>query len=82
MTQNGGWGNRSVCTYIILYIDVFVQYVQVWNTAQRQGLKSGTFFWPGSDAPINGIHHVNLLQLIFSYFDYFPRHVPKLLREI
>jgi ectonucleotide pyrophosphatase/phosphodiesterase family protein 1/3 len=28
----------------------------VWNTAGRQGLKSGTFFWPGSDAPIGGMY--------------------------
>lgn len=24
----------------------------IWVTAQKQGLKSGTMFWPGSDAPI------------------------------
>ncbi|XP_068087674.1 ectonucleotide pyrophosphatase/phosphodiesterase family member 3 [Hyperolius riggenbachi] len=26
----------------------------IWLTAMYQGLKAGTFFWPGSDAPING----------------------------
>ncbi|XP_061680326.1 ectonucleotide pyrophosphatase/phosphodiesterase family member 3 isoform X3 [Syngnathoides biaculeatus] len=26
----------------------------IWNTAMYQGLKSGTFFWPGSDVKING----------------------------
>uniref|UniRef100_A0A3B4UIJ6 Venom phosphodiesterase 1-like n=1 Tax=Seriola dumerili TaxID=41447 RepID=A0A3B4UIJ6_SERDU len=26
----------------------------VWHTAKYQGLKSGTFFWPGSDVKING----------------------------
>uniref|UniRef100_A0A3B3VG78 Venom phosphodiesterase 2-like n=1 Tax=Poecilia latipinna TaxID=48699 RepID=A0A3B3VG78_9TELE len=26
----------------------------IWNTAMHQGLKSGTFFWPGSDVKING----------------------------
>lgn len=26
----------------------------IWHTAQYQGLKSGTFFWPGSDVEING----------------------------
>ncbi|XP_077599311.1 venom phosphodiesterase CdcPDE [Stigmatopora nigra] len=26
----------------------------IWNTARYQGLKSGTFFWPGSDVKING----------------------------
>ncbi|KAG9493506.1 hypothetical protein GDO78_001420, partial [Eleutherodactylus coqui] len=32
----------------------------VWLTAMEQGLKAGTFFWPGSDVKING-----------SYPDYF-----------
>uniref|UniRef100_A0A452R069 Ectonucleotide pyrophosphatase/phosphodiesterase 1 n=1 Tax=Ursus americanus TaxID=9643 RepID=A0A452R069_URSAM len=27
----------------------------IWHTAKYQGLKSGTFFWPGSDVEINGI---------------------------
>nr|ABY79123.1 ectonucleotide pyrophosphatase/phosphodiesterase 1 (predicted) [Callithrix jacchus] len=27
----------------------------IWLTAKYQGLKSGTFFWPGSDVEINGI---------------------------
>ncbi|KAF7647242.1 hypothetical protein LDENG_00175390 [Lucifuga dentata] len=26
----------------------------IWHTASYQGLKSGTFFWPGSDVKING----------------------------
>ncbi|XP_068189573.1 ectonucleotide pyrophosphatase/phosphodiesterase family member 3 isoform X2 [Antennarius striatus] len=26
----------------------------IWLTAKRQGLKSGTFFWPGSDVKISG----------------------------
>ncbi|XP_027142507.1 LOW QUALITY PROTEIN: venom phosphodiesterase 1 [Larimichthys crocea] len=26
----------------------------IWHTARYQGLKSGTFFWPGSDVKING----------------------------
>uniref|UniRef100_A0A673H8M3 Venom phosphodiesterase 1-like n=1 Tax=Sinocyclocheilus rhinocerous TaxID=307959 RepID=A0A673H8M3_9TELE len=26
----------------------------IWNTAMYQGLKAGTFFWPGSDVAING----------------------------
>ncbi|KAM8846649.1 ectonucleotide pyrophosphatase/phosphodiesterase family member 1 [Synchiropus picturatus] len=26
----------------------------IWITAQRHKLKAGTFFWPGSDVPING----------------------------
>ena len=25
----------------------------MWLTAMYQGLKAGTFFWPGSDVPIN-----------------------------
>uniref|UniRef100_A0A671UR87 Ectonucleotide pyrophosphatase/phosphodiesterase 1 n=1 Tax=Sparus aurata TaxID=8175 RepID=A0A671UR87_SPAAU len=28
----------------------------VWITAMRQKLKTGTFFWPGSDVAINGTH--------------------------
>ncbi|XP_029450262.1 ectonucleotide pyrophosphatase/phosphodiesterase family member 3 isoform X4 [Rhinatrema bivittatum] len=28
--------------------------VTIWLTAMYQGLKAGTFFWPGSDVPING----------------------------
>ncbi|XP_070702542.1 venom phosphodiesterase 1 [Pempheris klunzingeri] len=26
----------------------------IWHTAKYQGLKTGTFFWPGSDVKING----------------------------
>ncbi|XP_071765047.2 venom phosphodiesterase CdcPDE [Centroberyx gerrardi] len=26
----------------------------IWHTARYQGLKAGTFFWPGSDVKING----------------------------
>ncbi|XP_057211302.1 venom phosphodiesterase 1 [Triplophysa rosa] len=26
----------------------------IWNTVRYQGLKAGTFFWPGSDVAING----------------------------
>ncbi|KAL0962324.1 hypothetical protein UPYG_G00338640 [Umbra pygmaea] len=26
----------------------------IWHTAKYQGLKSGTYFWPGSDVKING----------------------------
>nr|XP_023412724.1 ectonucleotide pyrophosphatase/phosphodiesterase family member 1 isoform X2 [Loxodonta africana] len=29
--------------------------VTIWLTAKYQGLKSGTFFWPGSDVQIHGI---------------------------
>lgn len=28
----------------------------MWLTAMYQGLKAGTFFWPGSDVPINGTY--------------------------
>jgi alkaline phosphatase D len=28
----------------------------IWNTAQKQGLKSFVFFWVGSEAPINDMH--------------------------
>ena len=28
----------------------------IWVTAEQQGLRTGTFFWVGSEAPIKGIH--------------------------
>lgn len=28
--------------------------LQIWLTAMYQGLKAGTFFWPGSDVAIDG----------------------------
>jgi predicted AlkP superfamily pyrophosphatase or phosphodiesterase len=28
----------------------------IWQTATRQGLKSATMFWPGSDVPIGGLY--------------------------
>lgn len=28
----------------------------IWVTAERQGLRSATYFWPGSEAMIGGIH--------------------------
>lgn len=28
----------------------------IWNTAQRQGLIAATMFWPGSEAPVGGMH--------------------------
>lgn len=28
----------------------------IWNTVQKQGLKSFVFFWVGSEAPINNMH--------------------------
>lgn len=28
----------------------------IWVTAEKQGMVSGCFFWPGSEAPIQGIH--------------------------
>jgi len=27
----------------------------IWVTAERQGVRSATFFWPGSEAPIGGV---------------------------
>lgn len=27
----------------------------IWATAERQGLRAGTLFWPGSEAPIGGV---------------------------
>uniref|UniRef100_A0A8C4NBV0 Ectonucleotide pyrophosphatase/phosphodiesterase 3 n=1 Tax=Eptatretus burgeri TaxID=7764 RepID=A0A8C4NBV0_EPTBU len=28
----------------------------IWLTAESQGVKAGTYFWPGSDVPINNTH--------------------------
>jgi predicted AlkP superfamily pyrophosphatase or phosphodiesterase len=28
----------------------------IWNSADRAGLRTATMFWPGSDAPIHGLH--------------------------
>jgi alkaline phosphatase D len=28
----------------------------IWNTAEKQGIKSACFFWVGSEAPIQGMH--------------------------
>lgn len=33
---------------------VIVHLLQIWLTAMYQGLKAGTFFWPGSDVAVNG----------------------------
>ncbi len=34
----------------------------IWVTAEKQGLRSGTIFWPGSEAPIKGVYATNWLQ--------------------
>lgn len=28
----------------------------IWVTAQRQGLRTAAYFWPGSEAPVGGMH--------------------------
>lgn len=33
---------------------LIVLLLQIWLTAMYQGLKAGTFFWPGSDVAVNG----------------------------
>ena len=33
---------------------VAIVLLQIWLTAMYQGLKAGTFFWPGSDVAVNG----------------------------
>ncbi len=32
------------------------QAVPLWTTVQRAGLRAGTMFWPGSEAPVHGAH--------------------------
>lgn len=34
----------------------------IWVTAEKQGLRAGTIFWPGSEAPIGGVYATNWLQ--------------------
>ena len=31
--------------------------------AAKQGLKSGTYFWPGSEVPIEGVTFVSVMQI-------------------
>ncbi|XP_034016259.1 ectonucleotide pyrophosphatase/phosphodiesterase family member 3 [Thalassophryne amazonica] len=47
------------CINIIVVADhvnsaELVANMAIWHTARYQGLKSGTYFWPGSDVKING----------------------------
>lgn len=39
---------------------------QIWLTAMYQGLKAGTFFWPGSDVAVNGTFP-NLYEIYNGY---------------
>jgi alkaline phosphatase D len=34
----------------------------IWNTAEKQGVKAGCFFWVGSEAPIQGMHASHWLK--------------------
>jgi predicted AlkP superfamily pyrophosphatase or phosphodiesterase len=34
----------------------------IWNTAEKQGLTAATFFWPGSDATINGVQPTKWME--------------------
>jgi predicted AlkP superfamily pyrophosphatase or phosphodiesterase len=34
----------------------------IWVTAEKQGLRAGTIFWPGSEAPIGGVYATNWMQ--------------------
>ncbi|VDK30458.1 unnamed protein product [Gongylonema pulchrum] len=43
----------------------------IWNTVQKYGLKSATYFWPGSESPVNGIG----LQINLQYRFKFPLSV-------
>ena len=36
----------------------------MWNTVHKSGLKSSTYFWPGSDGVIGGNHQSTINQLI------------------
>lgn len=34
----------------------------IWVTAEKQGLRTGTVFWPGSEAAIKGVHATHWLE--------------------
>jgi predicted AlkP superfamily pyrophosphatase or phosphodiesterase len=34
----------------------------IWVTAENQGVRSGTVFWPGSEAPVNGTYATHWLK--------------------
>ncbi|XP_076035464.1 venom phosphodiesterase-like isoform X2 [Oratosquilla oratoria] len=40
----------------------------IWNTVRKQGKKSATFFWPGSDVAIEGLHPT----YYYNYSDHTP----------
>lgn len=52
-----GWGGRGprvsklVRWWALTMVNVLRQ---IWLTAMYQGLRAGTFFWPGSDVAVNG----------------------------
>jgi predicted AlkP superfamily pyrophosphatase or phosphodiesterase len=39
----------------------------IWVTAERQDVRAGTFFWPGSEAPIGGIRPTHWLEYQHNY---------------
>lgn len=45
--------------------------LQIWLTAMYQGLKAGTFFWPGSDVAVDG----TFPDLYKEYNGYVKSHV-------
>lgn len=47
------------CMYCMLTMHLshyhhHISVCQIWLTVMNQGLRAGTFFWPGSDVQING----------------------------
>jgi predicted AlkP superfamily pyrophosphatase or phosphodiesterase len=34
----------------------------IWNTAEKQGLTAATFFWPGSEATLNGVQPTKWME--------------------
>ncbi|XP_048700500.1 ectonucleotide pyrophosphatase/phosphodiesterase family member 3 isoform X2 [Caretta caretta] len=49
----------------------------IWLTAMYQNLKAGTFFWPGSDVPINGTYP-NLYRL-YNKSIIYPQRISEIL---
>lgn len=66
------------------------QGIPLWTTAKQQGLRSGTMFWPGSEAPVHGAHpdywapfdasasSENRVDTLLGWFDLPPAKRPSL----
>ena len=44
----------AVCEVDVVRLLSFVSLLQVWITAEKQGVIAGIYFWPGSEVEIEG----------------------------